>query len=269
MEIDNVVVRSSGLENFLRCERRGVAKVLYPEMENKKHVGSLVGIGAHKFVEVVINGGDEKDAAEAANEKLSDEMKDCELVVDEATLDEADVMSQAVRVGQSIANDSASRDILDDCVMEERLERALPDMGEVKVTHRGTPDGYRAADGRGKIADIKTGGLGNHWAQFGSNGLLMMKLFEVEVDEMYVIHCQRPKRSKPTPTPSIINYERPDIIIRETSLLMRNLLQCLRRVIEAGDYEQAKANTADTLCGAKYCRLHGTEFCPVTLYGGN
>lgn len=270
------VIRPSSLAVWLDCSRRWAARTLAEEVgaagytlnpSRPTHVGAAVGQGVHGSAGWTMEQkrvtGDLGNATEADQRGLEALAMAAEYgVVWDGTTDTLNTaQKQVLRMTYAYRHDLAP--ILKPLAVEERVDGDLGDgwvlSGQVDLL---------CGDLTTSVDDLKTGTVQRaNGVQYGSYSLLWeMKGYKPTIIREHFIKRVRMDKPQPKPLTAEMDMrtaqadalEAIDDIKRSTALFHHRLAHGGRPAQSA-----FRANPGSSLCGAKWCPAHGTNFCTV------
>lgn len=256
-------VRASSLPGWADCARRWAASNLTHTLADagfdlrplSPSIGAAVGTGTHSGAayllecirdDVAANASEARDRGEHA--LLS--AIDGGALYDDTTPNLSTAQTQTARLIKSYAIHVAptKRPLAVEQYREARADG---------LTLTGSCD-LQEGDG---ISDTKTGArLSAYHAQAGAYALLA-RAERATVNTLTIDYLPRVRMSKDQPPPQTLHYP----VAASERLAWRTLdaiAQAVERFEASGDEDEFLPNPASALCSPKYCRAHGTNFCP-------
>ena len=273
-----VIIRPSSLSMYADCPRRGAARLFWREIKaagfvlrrGVRGIGAIVGTAVHSAAEVVYTkkaktGTTPKEyaAIDITITALEKGIAGDPVEYDGprgVTHNRADALAQAVRMTRSYFRTVVPQ--VSPILVEERLEAEVAP----GVVLSGQPD-IVAREPNG-VRDLKTGvRVGSHAPQIGAYSLLA-RAHGIEIDEAAIDWLPRVATGKPQPDPVSVKVRLAQAETAAANIIrhMKSDLRTFRdgdpeRRILPGDPWSFLANPSSTLCSAKWCPAHGTDFC--------
>jgi PD-(D/E)XK nuclease superfamily len=274
------VIRASSLSGWADCPRRGASRMLWAEIQQAGYrlrytprgIASIVGTSTHRAAAFMLDDKarsgtlpSRECAVEAGRDALSQETETSDIQFDGpngATHTMADAVTQVVRMTTAYHQVVAPK-VQPIVSVETRYECEV----EPGIILSGAPDIVAREPDR--IRDLKTGARppASFSAQLGAYSLIV-RSHGLPIDHAAIDFIRRVKPKNPQPDPVTIEAEIAHAENAAASVL-KHIVGDLRtfregdpeRRIQPGDSWAFLANPSSSLCSAKYCPAHSTDFC--------
>lgn len=272
------IIRCSSLTGYSDCGRRVAANVFGAELkaagfdlrETWNGIASAIGTAVHKAASVML---DEKArtgnlpppnvATDAAVEMVHARAADG-VMYDRDTAALPDAERQVIRMTEVYRSDIAPG--IEPLLVEERLEANVPYSSQGLVLS-GQADVIAREPGRVRDLKTSTRAGANHNPQIGGYSLLA-RTQGIQVHEAGIDLILRVSVKKPQPAAISTRHEIA-IVEQSAASVLRRIDADLKAFREGdaalrllpGDPWAFLANPSSKLCGPKYCRAWGTNFC--------
>jgi hypothetical protein len=271
------IIRASALSGYPDCPRRGAARLFRRQIEAAGYrlgrigrgIGAAIGTAVHKGAEVALAEKAKTGSLppvdvslDAANDSLGEQLTGGEINFDGPnglSHNRKEALSQTLAMTSSYRRLVAPE--IEPISVEVRLEAEFV----AGIVLSGQPD--VVAFERTAVRDLKSGGRQPRSVapQIGAYSLLC-RSHSLDIQEARIDFVQRVGAGKPQPDPVSATIELAHAETAAMSLLLHmtsdlDTFENGNSNMPAGDPWAFVANPASTLCSAKWCPAHGTEFC--------